>query len=309
MKYPEFKVFVCCFTFNQSRYIKETMNGFTMQQTNFPYVCCIVDDASTDGEQQVIIEYIKENFDVTDSTVAYQKEVDYGHVIYAQHKVNKYCFFAVLFLKENHYSQRKSKMGYLKEWSEGVPYEANCEGDDYWISPDKLQMQVDFLDENSEYGLTYSKAYVCDQNSKVDYSATVGSSGCHSFSEMIEVNPIPTLTTMYRRALYEEYVISIKPNPQWKMGDYPIWLFFSLKSKIHFFEKVTASYRSLPESASHSRSLKKRLQFIKGVYLVRKDLINYANRKDLLKKCRRKYWREAVVICMYQIAVFLKIKS
>ena len=64
MKYPKFKVVVRCFTFNQSRYIEETMNGFTMQQTNFPYVCCIVDDASTDGEQQVIIEYIKEYFDI-----------------------------------------------------------------------------------------------------------------------------------------------------------------------------------------------------------------------------------------------------
>lgn len=90
------------------------------------------------------------------------------------------------------------------------------------------------------------------------------------------------------------------------MGDYPIWLFFSLKSKIHFFEKVTSAYRSLPESASHSRSLKKKLQFIKGVYLVRKDLINYANRKDLLKKCRKKYWRDIVVAF---IKAILKLKS
>lgn len=92
MKYPKFKVIVRCFTFNQSRYIEETMNGFTMQQTNFPYVCCIVDDASTDGEQQVIIEYIKEYFDITDTAVAYQKETDYAHVVYAQHKINKNCF-------------------------------------------------------------------------------------------------------------------------------------------------------------------------------------------------------------------------
>lgn len=309
MEYPKFKVFVRCFTFNQSRYIEETMNGFTMQQTKFPFVCCIVDDASTDGEQQVIIKYIEENFDITDTAIAYQKETDYAHVIYAQHKVNKNCFFVALFLKENHYSHHKSKMDYLKEWNDGVPYEALCEGDDYWIDPDKIQMQVDFLDENPEYGLTYSQAFMCNQNSEINKSIIIGSSGCHSFSEMIEQNPVPTLSTLFRRTLYEKYRLCIKPNPQWKMGDYPIWLFFSLKSKIHFFEKVTSVYRSLPESASHSRSLKKRLQFIKGLYLVRKDLIKYANCKDLLAKCRRKYWREAVVICLYQIAVFLKIIS
>lgn len=308
MKYPKFKVVVRCFTFNQSRYIEETMNGFTMQQTNFPFICCIVDDASTDGEQQVIIKYIKENFDITDTAVAYQKETDYAHIVYAQHKINKNCFFAALFLKENHYSQRKSKMVYLKEWNDGVPYEALCEGDDYWIATDKLQMQADFLDENPEYGLTYSQAFMCNQNGEIYKSIILGSSGCHSFSEMIEQNPVPTLSTMFRRALYEKYRICIKPNPLWKMGDYPIWLFFSLNSKVHFFEKPLAVYRVLSESASHSRNTKKKLQFLKGQYLLRKEFIRYANRMDLLNKCRRKYLYDIAVAYLYQVAVALKIK-
>lgn len=308
MKYPKFKVVVRCFTFNQSRYIEETMNGFTMQQTNFPFICCIVDDASTDGEQQVIIKYIKENFDITDTAVAYQKETDYAHVVYAQHKINKNCFFAALFLKENHYSKDKSKMDYLKEWNDGVPYEALCEGDDYWIATGKLQMQADFLDENPEYGLTYSQAFMCNQNGEIYKSIILGSSGCHSFSEMIEQNPVPTLSTMFRRALYEKYRICIKPNPLWKMGDYPIWLFFSLNSKVHFFEKPLAVYRVLSESASHSRNTKKKLQFLKGQYLLRKEFVRYANRMDLLNKCRRIYLHDIAVAYLYQIAVVLRIK-
>ena len=50
----KFKVSVHCLTYNQADYITDAMDGFTMQQTNFPFVCCIVDDASTDGEQKVI---------------------------------------------------------------------------------------------------------------------------------------------------------------------------------------------------------------------------------------------------------------
>ena len=109
MKYPQFKVRVDCMTFNHSKYIKDAMNGFTMQQTDFPFVCTIVDDASTDGEQDVIRKYVEEHFDLSIDGVSYERETDYAHIIYAQHKTNKNCFFVVLFLKENHYSQNKDK--------------------------------------------------------------------------------------------------------------------------------------------------------------------------------------------------------
>ena len=65
MEYPKFKVTVSCMTYNQSKYITDAMNGFTMQQTSFPYVCTIVDDASTDGEQEVIHQYVEEKTEAT----------------------------------------------------------------------------------------------------------------------------------------------------------------------------------------------------------------------------------------------------
>ena len=108
MNYPKFKVCVRCFTFNQADYIEDAMNGFTMQQTDFPFVCCIVDDASTDKEQKVIKNYMDRNFNLSDSSVSYKKETDYANIIYAQHNSNKNCFFAVLFLKENLYSKNES---------------------------------------------------------------------------------------------------------------------------------------------------------------------------------------------------------
>lgn len=71
MKYPDFTVCVRCMTYNQSKYIEDAMNGFTIQQTDFPFVCCIVDDASTNGEQLVIKNYLKKYFDFTDTSVSY----------------------------------------------------------------------------------------------------------------------------------------------------------------------------------------------------------------------------------------------
>ncbi len=61
---PGFMVNVSCMTYNQAPYITETMNGFCIQQTSFPFVCTIMDDCSTDEEQEVIKLYLKENFDL-----------------------------------------------------------------------------------------------------------------------------------------------------------------------------------------------------------------------------------------------------
>ena len=94
-----FMVCTRCMTYNQARYITDAMNGFVMQQTGFPFVCTIVDDASTDGEQEVIKNYLQEHFDLQDSAVAYDKDTDYGHVTFARHKTNKNCYFVVIYHK------------------------------------------------------------------------------------------------------------------------------------------------------------------------------------------------------------------
>lgn len=76
MNYPKFLVNVTCLTFNHSNYIIDTMNGFCMQETNFPFICCILDDASTDGEQSIIKKYIEDNFDLSETSEYYYKETD-----------------------------------------------------------------------------------------------------------------------------------------------------------------------------------------------------------------------------------------
>ena len=95
----KYTVFVRCMTYNHSEYIEDAMNGFCIQETSFPYVCCIVDDCSNDGEQQIIKNYIHEHFIL--ETVP--ENYDYGEVIFARHKKNLNCYFAVILLKQNHY--------------------------------------------------------------------------------------------------------------------------------------------------------------------------------------------------------------
>ena len=46
-----------CLTYNHALYIKDTLEGFVMQKTNFPFEVILHDDASTDGTQDIIREY------------------------------------------------------------------------------------------------------------------------------------------------------------------------------------------------------------------------------------------------------------
>ena len=125
----EYMVRVQCMTYNHAPYIEDAMNGFCMQETDFPYVCVIVDDASTDGEPEVIKYYLEKNFDLQGSQ--YFREEDTGdyHLIFAKHKINPNCYFGVLLLKYNHWKKKKAKAPYFEEWSRSK-YIALCEGDD-----------------------------------------------------------------------------------------------------------------------------------------------------------------------------------
>ena len=108
---------IFCITYNHAPYIKDAIEGFLQQKTNFPVEIVIHDDASTDGTDNIIKEYEKK----------------YPELIIP------------IYEKENQYSQgvrinRDIMMPKIRG-----KYMAICEGDDYWTNPNKLQKQVDYL--------------------------------------------------------------------------------------------------------------------------------------------------------------------
>ena len=159
MKNCAFPVCVHCMTFNQSQFIVETMNGFSIQQTSFPFICCILDDASTDGEPVIIEEYLKEHFDLDDSATFQHNETKDYRMLFARHRTNENCYFAVYYLKYNHYSIKKTKEPYIENWNGQAKYIAICEGDDYWSDASKLQKQYDVLERNANISMCHHNYY------------------------------------------------------------------------------------------------------------------------------------------------------
>ena len=50
-------VTIRCITYNHEPYIRQCLEGFVMQQTNFPFEAIVHDDASTDGSATIIVLY------------------------------------------------------------------------------------------------------------------------------------------------------------------------------------------------------------------------------------------------------------
>lgn len=204
-------------TYNHSNFIEDALNGFCSQQTNFPYVCIIFDDASTDGEQKVIHNYLQDHFDLDDKSIVKKEKTDDFVMTFARHKTNINCYFAVYLLKYNHYSIKKSKTPYMSEFTKSIDYIALCEGDDYWTDPLKLQIQYDFLKHNPEYSFCCHRYHIYEQNKNrylKEYAFNYYKEGEDlEISEdlMLKIWVTQTMSTMIPEKLWKSVIIKKKP--------------------------------------------------------------------------------------------------
>lgn len=113
-------VSVICNAYNHGKYIKDALDGFVMQKTNFVFEVLIHDDASTDNTADIIREY----------------EAKYPDII------------KPIYQTENQYT--KGGVSRFQIPRVKGKYVAICEGDDCWTDPYKLQKQFDALEAHPE---------------------------------------------------------------------------------------------------------------------------------------------------------------
>lgn len=236
-------VSICCITYNHENYIRDAIEGFLIQNTSFPFEIIIHDDASTDNTANIIEEY-----------------------------ANKYPdLFVTILQSENQWSKGGGSIyaRFVYPRARGK-YIALCEGDDYWTDPFKLQKQVDFLESNHDYGLIHTNCVHNKNGTLVKNNNNENVKDGNVFEYLITHKfYISTLTVCVRRDFLLKWVESIEEacvNNRWKMFDYPLWLQGSLNTKFKYINEVTACYRVLSESVSHSRNKNKRYLFYKSVY-------------------------------------------
>lgn len=227
-------VLVRCITYNHSLFIEDTMNGFCIQNTSFPFVCTIVDDASTDGEQEVIFRYLHNHFEMDDPSIIQIEETDDYKFIFSRHKSNINCFFAIYFLNYNHYSKKIPKKRYFEKWITNTKYSAICEGDDYWTDPNKLQKQVSFLENHPEFMVCSHDYVIFKQETSQFNKATYYNSLFSNLTDIYYIYSLDNyfdgwwtqpLTCMYRNGEYLERM----PSNRYKKWRDDIFYYYVLK--------------------------------------------------------------------------------
>lgn len=237
-------VSICCITYNHSNFIASTLNGFAIQQTNFPFICVVVDDCSPDGEQEVIKEWMRNECDP--KTIQYF-ELKLSHLYVATHKNNNNCKYAFYLLKQNLRGDvRKDLM--IEPWFNNSKYEALCEGDDYWIDPNKLQRQVDFLEQYSNYSATTSNASVLrSDSSKLNLFGSTTTKDFNNLKDVVVQRQFHTASVVFR--------ISAMSNcPFHNKGDWDtfMWCCLLTQGPIHYDAKVTCVYRKQNQGVTES---------------------------------------------------------
>lgn len=284
----KYMVYVSCMTFNQSSYIKNALDGFCSQKTTLPYICGVIDDASTDGEQEILKRYLETNFELEINKGAKFEETDDYNLIFAQHKVNLNCYFVVILLKYNHYKLKKTKLPYFRRWRDNAKYFAMCEGDDYWIHPQKLQIQFDYMESNPKCGLIRTNIDVYYQNENrfekeyFSHDYRLKQEDTLDFYIMYGWYAAPC-TWFYRYGIEVDKVLA--SNKKCMIGGDISRILSILDAGyyIHYLPIVTAVYRVLSESTSHFTNPRKRYLFYEKNKRTR---LHYARGKNWWFKIR-----------------------
>ncbi|MDO9634668.1 MAG: glycosyltransferase [Paludibacter sp.] len=221
-------------TYNHESFIAKAIEGVLMQQTTFNFELIISDDCSTDLTRKICEKYRHEH----------------------QQIIN-------LILPNNNLGIIRNSIETLCACS--GKYIAICEGDDYWIDPFKLQKQVDFLEQNQNYGFVHTNYNVVNKNNTVINTYRRLKSKYYNTTDVFELilnrkYEIASLTVLFRKQLFLAFVEDLS-HMNLKMTDLPMWLEFSKHSKVKYLNEITANYRLLENSASHFADILKTHEF------------------------------------------------
>ncbi|HEY5442683.1 MAG TPA: glycosyltransferase [Candidatus Saccharimonadales bacterium] len=206
------KVSVITPTYNQEKYIRQALDGFISQKTDFDFEIIVADDHSTDSTPHIIEEYARTHLGIIRPII------------------------------------RKKNIGVAANFKDALnaargEYIALCEGDDYWTDPEKLQLQVDFLDDNPGYALCFHPVKVIFENKEqASYVYPDPKQGSNfTVEKLLQANFVQTNSIMYRRQSYQKMPEDILPV------DWYLHLYHAQFGGIGFIDRTMSVYRRHPD--------------------------------------------------------------
>lgn len=205
------KVSVLTIAYNHEKFIAQAIDSILMQEVDFEYEIVIGEDCSTDNTRKIVMGY-------------QAKYPDKIRLLLPESNIGMLPNFI------NTYRACKGE------------YIALLEGDDYWISPHKLQKQVYFLDRNADTALCFTNSLLFWEDSHREAEVFLNEpSETFTTEYLLFRNFISTPSVMYRNGLITEF-------PEWytdlSMGDWTLYILLTEYGKIGYIDEVMSAYRN-----------------------------------------------------------------
>jgi glycosyltransferase involved in cell wall biosynthesis len=217
-------------TYNQQKHVRQALDSLFAQRIDGPIELIVADDGSTDATLSMI-----ETFDGGDRRFTFT---------YLDHTRNR---------------------GITRNYQRGFAachgdYVAVLEGDDYWVSPSKLQRQRDFLDAHWECDLCSVNYFVYEEE-RAQFTPRSPIGSAHRFlgaRELIGDNLVGNFSTcMYRRSALERLPAGLFDIDSY---DWIVSICVARHSLIGFLEEPMSVYRLHPGGAWTQKPLLAKLQ-------------------------------------------------
>jgi glycosyltransferase involved in cell wall biosynthesis len=213
------KVSVCIITYNHEKYIAQAVESVLMQKTDFDFEIIIGEDDSKDATREIVKKY-KEQY--PDRIRLFLN--DRKNVIYINGRP----------------TGRWNFMNNIR--NAGGDYIAVLDGDDYWISPDKLQTQVNFLESHPECAMCFHDVRIIleDESQLVGIATPRGKKKTYTLKHLLKGNFMHTCSVMFRSRLFNEF-------PEWfyqvPIADWPLHVLNAQHGDIGYIPGVMGTYR------------------------------------------------------------------
>jgi len=254
------KLSVMMITYNHERFIAQAIESVLAQRVNFDYEIVIGEDCSTDGTRAVIMDFHR-----------------------------RYPNRIVPLLRDRN-------LGAMRNFTETLAvcrgkYVAMLEGDDYWTHADKLQTQVNFLDEHLDYAICCHRAQFVDETGAGQSGIfPTRPAGTYTIADLFDGNLIVTCSVMYRWG-------SVGSLPNWfltlKMGDWPLHILVARAGKIHLMDEVMSVYRIHQGGIWSSLSHFDRLCAIREMLTVLNKHLGFEYRRTIRRTLAQLYFEMA----------------
>lgn len=237
-------VTVCVVTYNQEKWIRQTLDSILAQQTEYPFEVIIGEDHGGDGTRAICEEYV----DKVESGEWRDESKGLQHI-------------RLLPLTDN--------LGVTANWIRCVQagtgmYIMTCAGDDWWHNPKKIQMQVDFMEAHPECVVCHTDIDEYKENNGTILRNVKHAKGVLPPEGMIQKEilagkeGISAVTMCIRREAFEKYVPADEfARRRFPREDWPTLLVLSAHGEIRYISESTATYRVGHESITRTSNYEK----------------------------------------------------